>query len=243
MNEREMEEAIELLHQYFDQANPEDAVGNIRLIKRLAGMQFSEIAGRLLMLAPPVILDGLQNLVQAQTARSIFGRANEDLLDSELQAVGLALVMEYAHLIQAAGSGGVMAVTTMLPWLARDEQDDAIAILALALTFLLRAEDPLTQLALESALESAHLRPVYDQVYNTSARVALAYLLFERNQRDLFQREAVPMLAIGPQRRQLESLLKPGNPQLHAWVLGAVLLEIASAGQALVPEAGWRRRR
>lgn len=243
MNEREMEEAIELLERYFDQADPEDAAGNIRLIKRLTGMQFSDLAGRLLMLAPPVILNGLQNLVQAQSARAIFGRVDEGRLDAELQAVGLALVMEYAHLIQAAGSGGVMAVTTMLPWLARDEQDDAVAVVSLALTFLLRAEDPLTQLALESAIESAHLRPVYERVYNTSARIALAYLLFERGQRDLFQREAVPLLAIGLQRRQLESLLNADNLQLRAWVVGAVLLEIASNGAGIASEAGWKRRR
>lgn len=243
MNEQEMEEAIVLLHRYFDAADPNDAAGNIHLIKRLTGPQFTDLAGRLILLAPPVIIDGLCRLAQEQTARAIFAGANEDRLDFELKSIGLALVIKYAHLIQAAGSGGVMAVTAMLPWLSKEAQDDAIAIVSMALVFLLQVEDPLSQLALETTLETASLQPIYERTYNTSARVALAYLLFERGQRDLFQRQAVPLLAPASQRRQLESLLRPGNRQLRAWVLGAILLDIASQGAGIAPEAGWKRRK
>ncbi|MDW8277515.1 MAG: hypothetical protein RMJ85_05795 [Anaerolineales bacterium] len=52
------------------------------------------------------------------------------------------------------------------------EQEDAIAIPALALAFLVQSQDPLTQLALESAVEVTHLRPLYERLYNTSTRVA-----------------------------------------------------------------------
>lgn len=239
---QEIEYALDLLEQYFEQASPDDDAGNIRIIKNLAGVKFPEISGTLLMLAPDFIVGILRQLVQAQTARLMFMGGDENEMDFTLRAAGLEMVMEYAHLIQAAGSGGVMTVITMLPWLAREKQDDAIAILALSLTFLLRDQDSLTQLALESVLESAYLHLIYDQTYNTSARIALAYLLFECGQRNLFQQEAVTMLATGAERRQLESLLTPGNLQLQAWVTGAILLEIASEGKAIPKEKGWRRR-
>lgn len=243
MNDQEIEHALDLLERYFEQASPDDATGNIRLIKQLAGMEFAELSGTLLMVAPGFIVDILRQLVQAQTTALLLIGGSEREMDFRLRAAGLEMVMEYAHLIQASGSGGVAAASALFPLFARSGEDDAIAILALALSFVLQDKSPLIQIALQSAIQAALLRPIYDQLYNTSARIALAYLLFERGQRDLFQREAVPMLARGPQRREVERLLKPGNMELRALVIGDILLDIASQGAAIRPEAGWKRRR
>ncbi|GAB4505111.1 MAG: hypothetical protein Fur0043_21060 [Anaerolineales bacterium] len=243
MSEREFQELIELLDRYFTDADPEDAPGNIRLIKRLTGMQFSEQIGKLLLFTPSFMLQALRDMVGEQTRRMIFGGyRNEAQMDVQLRSFGLALVMTYSHLIQAAGSGGVMALVTMLPILLKQQQEDEAALSALALSFL-PASEPLTQVTLKTAVQTGVFRDAYRQAYNTAARVALAYLLFEQGQREPFTSECLPMLAMGEERRQLERQAQPGSLPLRAWALGAVLLEIASQGSGIRPELGWRRRR
>lgn len=243
MSEREFQELLELLQRYFTEADPQDPPGNIRLIKRLSGMQFSEQIGMLLVFAPSFMLQELRDMVGKQTQRMIFGGyRDETQMDFELRSFGLALVMTYAHLIQAAGSGGVMTLVTMLPiWLAQQQEDEA-ALSALALSFL-PASEPLTQVALKTAVQVGVFSDAYRQAYNTATRIALAYLLFEQGQREPFKSYAVPLLARGKERRQLERILQPGSPQLRGALLATLLLEIASQGRSIRPEAGWQRRR
>ncbi|ACL23621.1 hypothetical protein [Chloroflexus aggregans] len=243
MNEPEFHELLELLDRYFTEAEPDDPAGNIRLIKRLTGMQFPDQIGKLLLFAPSFMLQALREMVGEQTRRMLFGGyRSESEMDRQLQAFALALVMTYAHLIQAAGSGGVMALVTALPlWLR--QQEDETALSALALSFVARNADPLTRVALKSAVQASAFRDAYEQAYNTATRIALAYLLFEQGQREPFQSAAGPLLARGEERRQLERQLQPGNVHLRGWVLAMLLLEIASQGGSVRPEAGWRRRR
>lgn len=244
MSEREFQEVIELLDRYFTDADPQDPPGNIRLIKRLTGMEFSGQIGKLLLFAPSFMLQALRDMVSEQTRRMIFGGyRNEAQMDVELRSFGLALVMTYAHLIQAAGSGGVMALVTMLPIWLKQQQEDEAALSALALSFVARNADPLTQVALKSAVQAGAFRDAYEQAYNSATRIALAYLLFEQGQREPFKSECLPMLAMGEERRQLERQAQPGSLPLRAWVMGAVLLEIASQGSGIRTELGWRRRR
>lgn len=243
MSESEFRELLELLDRYFTEAEPDDPAGNIRLIKRLTGMQFSDQIGKLLLFAPSFMLQALREMVGEQTRRMLFGGyRNESEMDRQLQSFALALVMIYAHLIQAAGSGGVMALVTALPLWLRQQEEDETALSALALSFVARNADPLTQVALKSAVQAGAFRDAYEQAYNTATRIALAYLLFEQGQREPFQSAAVPLLARGEERRQLERQLQPGNVQLRGWVLAMLLLEIASQGGSVRPEAGWRRR-
>ncbi len=241
MNEREIEQTVELLHRYFDEANPSDPAGNIRLIKRLAGFRFSEQAGRLILLAPAVILDGLHGLVEQQFMQALSG-IREDQLDYQLKAIGLALVMEYAHLIQAAGSGGVMSVVSMLPVLVQQGQEDGATLAALALSFLVANSDVMTSIALKSSVESGAFQDVYDRAYNSATRIALAYLLFELGRREPFKSYAAPRISTPDRRHVLEANLQPGNPRLRAAVMELVLLDVASAGRALPRKLNWQRR-
>ncbi len=241
MNEREVEQTVDLLHRYFDEANPSDPAGNIRLIKHLAGFRFSEQAGRLILLAPAVILEGLHQLVDQQFMQALSG-IREDQLDYQLKAIGLALVMEYAHLIQAAGSGGVMSVVTMLPVLVQQGQEDGATLAALALSFLVASSDIMTRSALKSAVESGAFQDVYDRAYNSATRIALAYLLFEHGRREPFRTYAGPRISTPDRRRVLESNLQPGNPLIRAAVMELVLLDVASNGRAIPHELNWQRR-
>jgi hypothetical protein len=163
--------------------------------------------------------------------------------DYQLKAIGLALVMEYAHLIQAAGSGGVMSVglDAACPGGSRGQEDGA-TLAALALSFLVANPDSMTSIALKSALESGAFQDVYDRAYNSATRIALAYLLFELGRREPFKSYAAPRISTPDRRRVLDANLQPGNPLIRAAVMELVLLDVASAGRALPHELNWQRR-
>ncbi len=126
MNEQEMEQIVSALERYFDHAHPSDHAHNARLIQA----DLERHGPTLLLTAPAVMLQGLRNLAEEQTARAVFG-ADEAALDRELQAAGLFLLMTYASLLRAAGTGGVLAMRTAFPILLRQDEA-AVTLMACA---------------------------------------------------------------------------------------------------------------
>jgi hypothetical protein len=236
MDEQRMEQIVDALQRYFDRADPDNDDFNARLIQD----DLKLYGGELLLLAPAVIIDGLRNAVDIQVRQQIFLGADDDSLDSRLKGIGLMLFMEYASLIKAAGGGGVLALTLSLPLLLKQDED-VVTIIAYTLGTLARSRSPLIASAVTSTAEL--VRDLFQQAYNTSCKIALAYALFQCGSREPFKSYAVPRLARPEQRRILEQMLTPGDLRLQAWVVGALIMDIASKGNATHPVYGWQHKR
>lgn len=236
MDERRIEEILYALESYFDQADPQDEAGNLRLAAPL----LARYAGQALFLAPAVIQQGLRNAVEYQTRQALFGRVDEDLLDQQIRALGLALLTDYTHLLKAAGENAVFALLPTLPVLRRDRAEDAIALIALAAA-LLWHQSPSVWLSVTLSGSADLLEDEFRQTGNTSCKIALAYLLFLFDRRQPFLTYAVPRLAEPAAQSRLKALLSPKSQELLAWVLGAVIMDIASNGHAIASEMNWQR--
>ncbi len=236
MNEQHLEEILRALEAYFDQADPQDEAGNLRLAAPL----LARYRGEALFLAPAVIQQGLRNAVEYQTRQSLFGRMDEGLLDQQIRALGLALLTDYTHLLKAAGENAVFSLLPTLPILRRDRAEDAIALIALAAALLWHRSPPIWfSVTLKSSADL--LEDEFRQAGNTGCKIALAYLLFLLDRRQPFLTYAVPRLAEPAAQGRLKALLSPQRQELLAWVLGAVLMDIASDGRAIAPEMNWQR--
>lgn len=236
MDEQRAEQIVDILHDYFDRADPDDDAHNARVIQD----NLKRYSSELLLLAPPVIIDGLRNAVEAQLKQQLFLGADDETLDRRLKEVGLSLLMKYASLLRLAGGSSVMALIFSLPMFL-NQDEDVVTINAYTLGTLARSRSAQIATAVTSATHL--LSDVFQQAYNTGCKIALAYALFECNQREQFKSYAVPRLAQPQQRRALEQLVNPGNMSLRAWVVGALVMDIASNGSAFGSEAGWQRRR
>jgi hypothetical protein len=236
MDERKMEQVVDALQRYFDRADPDNDDFNARLIQE----DLKRHGNELLLLAPAVIIDGLRNAVNVQTHQQLFRGADDESLDSQLKGIGLMLLMQYASLVKAAGSGGIMGLTLSLPfWLVREE--DVVTIIAYTLGTLARSRSQMIASAAATATDL--LRDLFQQAYGTGCKIAIAYALHQCNQREPFVSYAVPRLARAEQRHMLQQMLRPGDPHLQAWVVGAPVLDLASNGGAFSSEMGWQRKR
>ncbi len=235
MNEQSLEEILRALEAYFDQADPQDEAGNLRL----AALLLARYRGQALFLAPAVIQQGLCHAVEYQMSQAL-GRMDEDLLDRQIRVLGLALLTEYTHLLKAAGENAVFSLLPTLPILRRDRAEDAIALIALAAA-LLWHRSPSVWLSVTLNTSADLLEDEFRQTGNTSCKIALAYLLFLLDRRQPFLTYAVPRLAEPAAQGRLKALLSPKSQELLAWVLGAVLMDIASDGRAIAPEMNWQR--
>ncbi len=233
MNEHELEQIVTALERYFDQAHPTDHGHNARLFQAHLA-QYSQQA---LIAAPAVLVQGLRNAAEYQTLQAIQG-ANEAELDRQLQEVGLFLLLAYASLLRAAGSGGVLAVRTALPMLLRQDED-AVTLTACALAVLLRDAPPLISTVLTGELTT--YRDLFERARRTACKIALAFLMLACGQREPFQTYAPQYLALPERRAALRALIRPHDPDLTAWTLGMIVMDLASGGSALPPELGWRR--
>ncbi len=233
MNEHELEQIVTALERYFDQAHPTDHGHNARLFQA----HLAQYSPQALIAAPAVLVQGLRNAADYQTLQALQG-ANEAELDRQLQEVGLFLLLAYASLLRAGGSGGVLAVRTALPMLLRQDED-AVTLTACALAVLLRDAPPLISTVLTGELTT--YRDLFERARRTACKIALAFLMLACGQREPFQTYAPQYLALPERRAALRALIRPHDPDLTAWTLGMIVMDLASGGSALPPELGWRR--
>lgn len=233
MNEHEREQIITALERYFDQAHPNNHDHNARLFQT----HLARYGPQALIMAPAVLVRSLRNTAEHQTLQAFQG-ADESDLDRQLQEAGLLMLIAYASMLRASGSGGVLAVRTALPLLLR-ESENAVTLMACALAILLRDAPPLISTVLTGELTT--FRSMFESARSTACKIALAFLLLACGQRDPFQTYAPQHLAIPERRAALRSLIRPHDPDLTAWILGMIVMDLASGGSALPPELGWRR--
>lgn len=233
MDEREMEQLVDALHRYFDRARPDDDAHNAA-ISRSDRERYS---GRMLLMGPAVIVEGLRNAVMRQT----LAFRDDAAADRELEILGLHLLFCYRSLVKAYDMGGVVTLTTLGFLPAADE--DVVALIACTLGLLAGEESPMIKIALQAAA-----RPLQDEVnrrYGTGCKVALAWALLRLGITEPFKTHAVPALALvtSESRQSLERLAGSRQRQdqryLDSLVLRTVILDVASAGRALY---GWRRK-
>ncbi len=235
MDEQHLEEILYALEAYFDQADPQDEAGNLRLAASLLARYRVEA----LFLAPAVIQQGLRHAVEYQMPQALGGM-DEGLLDRQIRALGLALLIEYTHLLKAAGESAVFSLLPTLSILRQDRAEDAIALIALAAA-LLWHRSPSVWFSVTLKGSADLLEDEFRRVGNTSCKIALAYLLFLLEERQPFLTYAVPRLAEPAAQGRLKALLSPKSQELLAWVLGVVIMDIASDGRAIAPEMNWQR--
>jgi hypothetical protein len=235
--DEKMEQVVEALRRYFDHADPDDDDFNARLIRD----DLKRYNGELLLMGPAVIIDGLRNAVSVQLKQQIFLGTDEDSLDRQLKGMGLVFLMQYSSLVKAAGSASVMRLVFSLPLLLAQNEEDMVTIIAYVMGVLARSRLPMISSAVTNATNL--LEDLFQQAHNTACKIALGYALFQCGRPALFKSYAVPRLSSPEQRHRLEQMLTPGDTQLQAWVVAALIMDVASNGQAFPSEAGWQRRR
>lgn len=233
MNEQEMQRLVDALHRYFDRARPDDDAHNAAISRG----DRERYGGQMLLLGPDVIVEGLHNAVMRQT----MAFRDDAAADRELEFVGLHLLFCYRSLIKAYGMGGVLSLTTLgfLP----SANEDVVALIACTLGLLVEDESPITKISLQAAVQP--LQSEVNQRYGTACKVALAWAVLRFGLMEPFKIHAIPALALvtSESRQSLERLAKSREKReqryLDSLVLRVVLLDVASAGQALY---GWRRK-
>jgi len=221
------------LRRYFTNARPDDDAYNAAISRA----DRERYGGQMLLLGPAVIVEALRNAVMMQTVAF----RDDAEADRELEIFGLGLLFCYCSLVKAYGGGGVTVLTTLGFSLLTDE--DVLALIACTLGLLAEAEDPTIRISLQAA---APLFP--DEIrrrHNTACKVALAWAALRLGNEKPFRDDAIPAMALitGGSRRDLERLARSRRREeqryLDSLVLGAVILDVASAGRAL---PGWERR-
>ena len=233
MNEQKSRQLIDALHRYFDRARPDDDAHNAA-ISRADRERYGE---QFLLLAPAVIVEGLRNAVELQT----MAFRDDAAADRELELLGVHLLWCYRSLIKAYGSGGVMTLVTSLPLLS---DEDVVTLIAYALASLAAESDPMLRLALQAA--PTMLKPEFGRRYGTGCKIALAYALLRLGQTEPFRSFAPPYLAGDIPRKTLENLVTSRRPEeqrlLERYVVGSIVLDVASEGRAIPPGRGWKRK-
>ncbi len=233
MDEREMEQVVGALHRYFDRARPDDDAHNAAISRA----DRERYGGKMLLLGPAVIVEGLRNVVMRQT----LAFHDDAMADRELQVIGLHLLFCYRSLVKAYDMGGVVTLTTLGFLPTADE--DGIALIACTLGLLTVDWTPTIRIALEATPRL--LQNELNRRYGTGCRVALAWALLRLGVPEPFRTHAIPALAlITPESRQsLERRMRSRKDEeqryLDSLVLGAVILDVASAGRIF---DGWRRK-
>ena len=233
MNEQEARQIVDALHRYFDRARPDDDAHNAAISRA----DRERYGGRFLLLAPAVIIEGLRNLVAWQTMRF----QDDAAADRELEMMGVHLLWCYRSLIKAYSGGEVMTLILSLPLLS---DEDVVALIAYALASLAAESDPMLRLALQGA--PAMLKPEFDRRYGTGCKIALAYALLRLGQTEPFRSFAPPYLAGSVPRKTIENLVTSRRLEeqrlLERYVVGAIILDVASEGRAIPPGMGWKRK-
>lgn len=232
MDERELEQVVDALHRYFERARPDDDAHNAAISRG----DRERYGGKMLLLGPAVIVEGLRNVVVRQT----LAFRDDEAADRELQMIGLRLLFCYRSLVKAYGAGGVVSLTALgfLP----SANEDLAALIACTLGLLAEEESSMIKTSLQAATKA--LEEVIDQHDNTSCKVALAWALLRMGMPGPFKAYAVPALALitSESRQRLEQLTSSRQRQdqryLDSLVIRAVVLDIASEGRAL---PAWRR--
>lgn len=93
MDEREMEQLVDALHRYFDRARPDDDAHNAAISRA----DRERYGGRMLLMGPAVIVEGLRNAVMMQT----MAFRDDAAADRELEILGLHLLFCYRSLVKA----------------------------------------------------------------------------------------------------------------------------------------------
>ncbi|MFN3763021.1 MAG: hypothetical protein ACK4WK_07460 [Anaerolineae bacterium] len=231
MDKQELAQVVDALHRYFDRARPDDDAHNAAISRA----DRERYGGQMLLLGPAVIVEGLRNAVMMQT----LAFRDDAEANRELQMIGLHLLFCYCSLVKAYGMGGVATLTTIgLPILS---DEDAVALIACALGLLANEESPLIKISLQAAATS--LQEEVNRRQSTACQVALAWAALRLGLPAPFRTHAVPALALvtSASRQNLERLTNSRQIQeqrfLDSLVLGAVILDVASAGR-IFPE--WR---
>ena len=90
------------------------------------------------------------------------------------------------------------------------------------------------------------LKPEFDRRYGTGCKIALAYALLRLGQTEPFRSFAPPYLAGSVPRKTIENLVSSRRPDeqrlLERYVVGAIVLDVASEGRAIPPTMGWKRK-
>jgi len=234
MNSQESRQLIDALHRYFERARPDDDAHNAAISRA----DRERYGGQFLLMAPAVIVEALRNLVAWQTMRF----QDDAAADRELEIMGFQLLWCYRSLIKAYGAAGVMTLVSSLRLLS---DEDVVALIAYALASLAAESDPMLRLALQGA--PATLKPEFDRRYGTGCKIALAYALLRLGQTEPFRSFAPPYLAGSVPRKTIENLAVSRRPDeqrlLERYVVGAIVLDVASNGRAIPPSAGWKRKR
>jgi len=233
MNEQESQQLIDALHRYFERARPDDDAHNAAITRA----DRERYGGQFLLLAPAVIVEALRNLVLRQT----MAFRDDAAADRELEMMGVHLLWCYRSLIKAYGGGGVFTLTTALPLLS---DEDVVALIAYALASLAAESDPMLRLTLQGA--PTMLKPEFDRRYGTGCKIALAYALLRLGLTEPFRSFAPPYLAGSVPRETIENMATSRRPDeqrlLERYVVGAIILDVASEGRAIPPTIGWKRK-
>ena len=233
MNEQEMYQLVDALHRYFDRARPDDDAHNAAITRA----DRERYGARMLLLAPAVIVEGLRNAVELQT----MAFRDDAAADRELEMLGVHLLWCYRSLIKAYGAGEVATLISSLPLLS---DEDVVALIAYALASLANEPDPMLRLALQAA--PTMLKTEFARRYGTGCKIALAYALLRLGQTEPFRSFAPPYLAGDIPRKTLENLVTSRRPEeqrlLERYVVGSIVLDVASEGRAIPPSMGWRRK-
>lgn len=233
MDSQETQALIAALQRYFDQAKPDNDAHNAAISRA----DRERYGGKMLLMAPAVIVDGLRNFVMMQTLAS---RDDADA-DRELEVAGVHLLWCYRSLVKAYGSGGVMSLLMTLPL---TDVEDVVTLNAYTLASLTEDADPMIRVALEGA--HPILEAEFNQRYGTGCKIALAYALLRLGQQEPFRSFAPPYLTDAVPRKTLEKLAASHRREeqrlLERHVVGAIILDIASNGRAIPPHLGWKRK-
>ena len=233
MNDQESRQRIDALHRYFDRARPDDDAHNAAISRA----DRERYGGQFLLLAPAVIVEALRNLVMQQT----LAFRDDTTADRELEIMGFQLLWCYRSLIRAYGIDGVRTLISSLPLLS---DEDTVALIAYALASLAAESDPMLRLTLQGA--PTMLKPEFDRRYGTGCKIALAYALLRLGQTEPFRSFAPPYLAGSVPRKTIENLVSSRRPDeqrlLERYVVGAIILDVASEGRAIPPNMGWKRK-
>jgi len=233
MNDQESQQLLEAIHRYFADARPDDDRHNAAISRA----DRERYGWRFLVLAPAVIVDALRSLVTWQTVRF----RDDAAADRELEIMGFQLLWCYRSLIKAGGSDGVIALTMALLSLS---DEDAVAPSAYTMASLTAEADPTLRWALGGAARILKLE--FERRYGTSCKLALAYALLRLGQTEPFRSFAPPYLAGDVPRKTIEQLATSHRPDeqrlLERYVVGSIILDVASEGRAIPPNLGWKRR-
>lgn len=233
MDSQEAQALIAALERYFDQAKPGDHAHNAAISRA----DRERYGGKMLLMGPAVIVKGLRNFVMMQT----LALHDDASADQELEMMGVHLLWCYRSLVKAYGMGGVTALVTTLPL---TNVEDVVTLNAYTLASLTEEADPMIRAVLEAA--PVILKPAFHQRYGTGCKIALAYVLLRLGQQEPFRSFAPPYLADAVPRKTLEKLAASHRREeqrlLERYVVGTIILDIASNGRAIPPYLGWKRK-